>query len=194
VNILILGPQGSGKGTQAKRIAAEYGIAHVSSGDLFRAAIAEGTPLGREVEPILASGALVPDGLTIALIRERLAQSDARSGFVLDGYPRTLPQAEALDELLGELGRPLSVVLELQVPDEICVERMLKRAADEGRPDDTPEAIQRRLEIYHRDTAPLVDHYLATGKVVGIHGDRPVDEVYAEIQEALEQVEGEEAA
>jgi adenylate kinase len=188
VNILILGPQGSGKGTQAKRVAAEYGVAHVSSGDLFRAAIAAGTPLGRQVEPILASGALVPDELTIGLIRERLAQADARDGFILDGFPRTLPQAEALDGLLGALGRPLSVVLELQVPDEVCVERMLKRAAEEGRPDDTPEAIRRRLEIYHRDTAPLVDHYLATGKVVGIHGEGSVDQVYAEIQDALEQV------
>jgi adenylate kinase len=188
LNILILGPQGSGKGTQAKRIAAEYGLAHIASGDMFRAAIAAGTPLGREVEPILASGALVPDGLTIALIRERLGQGDAREGFVLDGFPRTLPQAEALDELLAELERPLSVVLELQVPDGVCVERMLKRAQEEGRPDDTPEAIARRLEIYHRDTAPLVDHYLASGKVVGIHGDRPPDDVYAEIQDALEQV------
>jgi adenylate kinase len=183
-----LGPQGSGKGTQAKRIAREYGVAHVASGDLFRKAIADGTALGREVEPILASGALVPDDLTIALIRERLAQPDAKEGFILDGYPRTMPQAEALDELLADLGRPLSIVLELQVSDEVCIQRMLKRAQEEGRPDDTPEAIARRLEIYHRDTAPLVEHYLATGKVVGIHGDRSVDEVYAEIQDALEQV------
>jgi adenylate kinase len=188
LNILLLGPQGSGKGTQAKRIAAEYGLAHVASGDMFRAAIAARTPLGLEVEPILASGALVPDELTIALIRERLALPDASEGFVLDGYPRTLPQAQALDELLSDLGRPLSVVLELQVPDEVCKQRMLKRAAEEGRPDDTPEAIERRLEIYHRDTAPLVGHYLATGKVVGVHGDRTPDEVYAEIQDALERV------
>jgi adenylate kinase len=188
LNVLLLGPQGSGKGTQAKRIASEYGLAHVASGDMFRAAIEAKTPLGRRVEPILASGALVPDELTIALIRERLAQPDAGDGFVLDGYPRTLPQAEALDELLAELGRPLSIVLELQVPDEICVQRMLKRAEEEGRPDDTPEAIARRLEIYHRDTAPLVDHYLGTGKVVGIHGEGTVDDVYAEIQDALEQV------
>jgi adenylate kinase len=155
---------------------------------MFRAAIAARTPLGKQVESIVASGALVPDEVTIALIRDRLAHADAREGFILDGYPRTMPQAEALDELLTELGRPIAVVLELQVPDTVAVARMLKRAQEEGRADDTPEAIARRLEIYHRDTAPLVEYYLATGKVVGIHGDRSVDEVYAEIQDALEQV------
>jgi adenylate kinase len=189
VNVLLLGPQGSGKGTQAKRIAAEYGLAHVATGDMFRAAIAAGTDLGRRVEPILAAGQLVPDELTIELIRERLAQPDAQAGFVLDGFPRNLVQAEALDELLAELGRPLDVVLELQVPDEVCRERMLKRAEEEGRADDTLEVIDRRLEIYHRETAPLVEHYLATGNVVGIHGDASIDEVYAEIQDAFQRVE-----
>ena len=191
LNILILGPQGSGKGTQAKRIASEYGLAHVATGDLFRAAIADQTALGRRVEPILASGELVPDELTIELMRERLSQPDAEQGFVLDGFPRNLAQAEALDALLGELGRPLSIVLDLEVPDAICRERMLKRAADEARPDDTPEVIDRRLEIYHRETAPLVDHYLVGGRVVGIHGERAVGEVYAEIQTALERVASE---
>jgi len=188
VNVLILGPQGSGKGTQAKRIAAEYDIPHVATGDIFREAIASRTPLGREVEPILASGQLVPDELTVSLIRERLAEDDARNGFVLDGFPRNAAQAEALDELLAEIGRPLDIVLELQVPDEVCIERLLKRAEEEGRADDTPEVIEQRLEIYHRETAPLVEHYLATGKVVGIHGEGSVDEVWAEIQDALEQV------
>jgi adenylate kinase len=188
LNALILGPQGSGKGTQAKRIAAEYDIPHVATGDIFREAIASWTPLGREVEPILASGQLVPDELTVSLIRERLAEDDARNGFVLDGFPRNAAQAEALDELLAEIGRPLDIVLELQVPDEVCIERLLKRAEEEGRADDTPEVIEQRLEIYHRETAPLVEHYLATGKVVGIHGEGSVDEVWAEIQDALEQV------
>jgi adenylate kinase len=141
------------------------------------------------VEPILASGRLVPDELTVSLIRERLAEEDAGDGFVLDGFPRNAAQADALDALLVEIGRPLDIVLELQVPDEICVERLLKRAEEEGRADDTPEVIGRRLEIYHRETSPLVEHYLATGKVVGIHGSGTVDEVWAEIQDALEQVE-----
>ncbi|MER3408795.1 MAG: adenylate kinase [Thermoleophilia bacterium] len=188
MNVLILGPQGSGKGTQARRIAAEYGIPHIATGDMFREAVSRRSPLGLRVEPILASGGLVPDELTIALMRERLSQDDASGGFVLDGFPRTLAQAEALDELLEEMGRPLDVVLELQVPDEVCVERMLKRARAEGRPDDTPEAIRRRLEIYHRETEPLVAHYLPTGKVVGIRGDRSIEEVWRDIQAALERV------
>jgi adenylate kinase len=188
MNILLLGPQGSGKGTQAKRIAGDYGLAHIATGDMFREAIANRTPLGREIEPIYNTGGLVPDETTIALIRERLAQPDAQAGFVLDGFPRNIEQAEALDELLEELGRPLDIVLELQVPVEVCRERLLNRAREEGRSDDTAEAIERRLKIYFEKTAPLVDHYLATGKVVGIHGDRSVGEVYKEIQDALDQV------
>ncbi|HEU0303283.1 MAG TPA: adenylate kinase [Gaiellaceae bacterium] len=188
MNVLILGPQGSGKGTQAARIASEYGIPHVATGDMFRAAIAAGTPLGREVEPILGSGALVPDELTIRLIRERLSQDDAQAGFVLDGFPRNAAQAEALDELLDELERPLDVVLELQVPDEVCIERLVKRAEEDGRTDDTPEVIAKRLGIFHAETEPLIGYYLPRGIVVGIHGDRTRDEVWTEIVEALERV------
>jgi len=189
VNILLLGPQGSGKGTQAKRISEEYGIPQIATGEMFRAAIAAGTKLGRRVEPILARGDLVPDELTIALIRERLAQPDTQKGFVLDGFPRNLAQAEALDELLEELDRPLSVVFEFLISDEECIRRLMKRAELEGRADDTPETIAKRLRIYHEQTEPLIQHYLATGKVVGIHADRPEDEVFAEIQEALERVQ-----
>ncbi len=129
LNVLILGPQGSGKGTQAARIASEYGIPHIATGDMFRSAIAAGTPLGKEVEPILASGALVPDELTIRLIRDRLSEEDAQDGFVLDGFPRNTTQAEALGELLEELGRPLDLVLDLQIPDDVCM-----RAARRGEP------------------------------------------------------------
>jgi adenylate kinase len=187
LNVLLFGPQGSGKGTQAKRIASEYGVPHVSTGDMFRAAIAKQTPLGQEVGPILASGELVPDDLTVGLIRERLAEPDAERGFVLDGFPRNLSQAEALDGLLGELGRPLTAVLEFLIPDGVAVERLLGRAAEEGRVDDTPEAIARRLAIYHGETQPLSDYYAATGKLVGIHAGGTVEEVWAEIQGALDQ-------
>jgi adenylate kinase len=188
VNILLLGPQGSGKGTQAKRISGEYGLAHVATGDMLRAAIAAGTPLGRRVQPIVDAGELVPDDLMIELIRERLGEEDAQEGFILDGFPRTMVQAEALDTLLKDLGRDLGVVFELQIPDEVCVGRLLKRAAEEGRVDDTPEAIATRLERYHEETEPLIEHYRATGNLVGIHADRPINDVFAEIQRTLEQV------
>ena len=188
VKILLLGPQGSGKGTQAKRISAEYGIPHIATGDMLRAAIASGTPLGQQVRPILEKGELVPDELMIELIRERLEEPDAADGFVLDGFPRTTPQAEALDAMLREIGRELTVVFALQVSDEICIERLLRRAREEQRPDDTPEAIRTRLELYHRETEPLIEHYRTLGVLVPIHADGTPNEVFAEIQAALEQV------
>lgn len=188
MNVLLLGPQGSGKGTQAKRISAEYGIPHIATGDMLRTAIAAETPLGQRVKPILESGQLVPDELMIDLIRERLDEADAAEGFVLDGFPRTTPQADALDAMLREISRELTVVFALQVSDEICIERLLKRAQEEGRPDDTPEAIRTRLELYHRETEPLVEHYRTQGNLVPIHADGTPNEVFAEIQAALEQV------
>jgi adenylate kinase len=187
VNVLLLGPQGSGKGTQAKRIAAEYGIPHIATGDMLRAAIGAGSDLGRRVQTIVESGRLVPDDLMIDLIRDRLAEPDAQEGFVLDGFPRTLAQAEALDELLAEIGRSLSIVFGFQLDDATGMQRMLRRAEIEGRTDDTPEVIAQRLELYHRETEPLIEHYRMQGNLVGIHAERTVDEVFAEIQEALEQ-------
>ncbi|HZE28761.1 MAG TPA: adenylate kinase [Gaiellaceae bacterium] len=187
-DILLLGPQGAGKGTQGKLIAAEYGIPHVATGDMLRAAIAADTELGRRVKPIYDAGQLVPDDLMIALIRDRLGEEDAREGFVLDGFPRTMPQAEALEEMLREIGRDLDVVFEFQLDDAVGVERMLRRAAEEGRTDDTPEAIDERLRLYHAETEPLIEYYRARGNLVGIHADRPVQEVFREIQQALEQV------
>jgi adenylate kinase len=188
VNLLVLGPQGAGKGTQAKRIAAEYSIPHISTGDMFRAAIAAGTELGKQVEPLLAGGKLVPDEITIALIRQRLAEPDAREGFVLDGYPRNLAQAEALDEMLGEIGRGLDAILFFDLPDEVATERMLKRGAEENRPDDTPEVIAERLRTYHEQTEPIVEHYRVTGRLVPLHAERSIGEVWSEISDALEQV------
>ncbi len=184
-NVLLLGIQGSGKGTQAKRIAAEYDSPHVATGDILRKAIAEGTRLGKEVEDILASGNLVPDATMIDLIRARLADSD---GFVLDGFPRTMAQAEALDDMLAEIGRPLDVVFVLQVPDDVARKRLEKRALEEGRADDTPTAIDKRIETYHRETEPIVEHYRARGSLVPIPGTGTVDEVFRQIQDALEQV------
>jgi adenylate kinase len=188
MNVLLLGPQGSGKGTQAKRISAEYGIPHIATGDMLREAMAAATPLGLQVKPIYDAGQLVPDDLMIGLIRERLDGEDARQGFVLDGFPRTTTQADALDAMLREIGRELTVVFELQISDGVCIDRLAKRAVEENRPDDTPEAIRTRLELYHRETEPLVEHYRAQGILVGIHADATVNEVFAEIQAALEQV------
>jgi len=187
VNILILGPQGSGKGTQAQRIAASYGLAHIATGDMLRQAIAAQTEFGRRVKPIYEAGQLVPDDLMIGLIRERLEQEDVEDGFILDGFPRTMAQAEALDAMLREIDRAITVVLQLDVPEDVCVERLSKRAEEEGRVDDTPEAIRTRLSLYRRETEPVIEHYRAQGNLVVIHGDRPVDEVFAEIQQALEQ-------
>ena len=187
-NILLLGPQGAGKGTQGRLIASEYAIPHVATGDMLRAAMADGSELGRQVRPIYDSGRLVPDDLMVALIRERLTGEDAREGFVLDGFPRTMAQADALEEMLREIGRDLDVVFEFQIPDEVGRERMLKRAAEEGRTDDTPEAIDERLRLYHEETKPLIEYYRTRGNLVGVHGDRPVNQVFAEIQQTLEQV------
>jgi adenylate kinase len=188
LNVLLLGPQGSGKGTQANRIAAEYAIPHIASGEILRAEMQAGTDLGRRVQDVVDRGDLVSDDLMIELIKTRLGQADTDAGFVLDGFPRTTVQAEALDEMFGDIGRSFSVVFALQIPDEVAFERLRRRAEIEGRADDTDEAIQRRLETYHRETAPLVEYYRVRGNLVPVHGDRSENEVFAEIQSALQQV------
>ena len=187
MRILLLGPQGSGKGTQAQRISAAFGLPHIASGDMLREAMAAGTPLGRKVKPIYDAGELVSDDLMIDLFRERLSQPDAESGFALDGFPRTLAQAEALDDMLLEIDSPLDVVFDLQIDEPTTVERLLGRARDEGRSDDTPDAIAKRLELFREATLPVVEHYRTQGKVVGIHAAGTVNEVFNEIQETLEQ-------
>jgi adenylate kinase len=189
VNLLLLGPQGAGKGTQAALVADEYELAHVSTGEMLREAIAAGDELGRRVQPIVEAGHLVPDDLMVDLIRDRLRRPDAQRGFVLDGFPRTLPQAEALDTMLRELGRDLDLVLELQVPETVAIRRLLERARVEGRADDTPDGIRTRLALYRRNTEPVAEHYRARGILVGIHGDREVPQVFAEVQQAIERAE-----
>jgi adenylate kinase len=188
VRILLLGPQGSGKGTQAQRISSTYGVPHIATGDMLRAAMAAGTELGSRIKPIYDAGELVPDDLMIELIRERLSQPDAEQGFVLDGFPRTLEQADALDDMLLEIGSPLDVVFDLQIDEPTTVVRLLGRAHEEGRSDDTPEAIAKRLELFRDATTPVIEHYRAQGKVVGVHAAGTVNHVFNEIQEALEQV------
>jgi adenylate kinase len=188
LNVLLLGPQGAGKGTQAARISREYGIPHVASGEILRAEMQAGTELGQRIKDVYDRGDLVSDDLMIDLVRTRLAQPDTDAGFVLDGFPRTTAQSEALDTMFGEIGRSLSVVFALQIPDKVAFERLRRRAEIEGRADDTDEAIQRRLDTYHRETEPLIEYYRVRGNLVPIHGDRSENEVFAEIQQALEQV------
>jgi adenylate kinase len=187
LNILLLGPQGAGKGTQGTLISEEHGIPHIATGDMLRTAMADGSRLGQAVKPIYDAGKLVPDDLMIDLIRERLNQADTRNGFVLDGFPRTAVQAEALDDMLEQIERPLNVVLEFQLPEEVSLGRLRRRAGEESRVDDTEEAIRTRLRLYHEETEPLIEHYRTRGILVGIPADRSVEEVFAEIQKALEQ-------
>ena len=189
MNLLLLGPQGSGKGTQAKLISEAFDVPHVSTGEMLREAIVRGDDLGRRVQPIVDAGQLVPDELMVELIRERLGRADARNGVVLDGFPRTLPQAEELDRVLRELGHELDLALELQVPEAVSVARLVERAGAEGRADDTPEAIRTRLALHNRNAEALSEYYRARGILVGIHGNRAVPEVFAEIQQAIERAE-----
>ena len=159
MRLIILGPPGAGKGTQAARIADHHGIPAISTGDIFRANIKNETPLGLQVKEILASGGYVSDDVTNAIVEDRLAQDDCSGGFLLDGYPRTLAQVDALDDMLAARGASLDHVLELTVDDDAVVARLLKRAESEGRADDTEEVIRERMAIYHRETRPLSDTY-----------------------------------
>ena len=188
LNVLLLGPQGAGKGTQAKRIAVEYGIPHIASGEILRAEMAAGTELGQRVQEVYDRGDLVSDDLMIELIRNRLEQPDTEAGFILDGFPRTTVQAEALDSMFSDIGRNFNVAFALQIPDEVAFERLRRRAEVEGRADDTDEAIKRRLDNYHRETEPLIEHYRAQGYLVTIHADGTPNQVFAEIQAGLEQL------
>jgi adenylate kinase len=184
--VVLLGPPGSGKGTQSALLAKSLGIAHISTGDMFRAAVQEGRELGERVKAILDAGHLVPDPLVIEIIRDRLQASDCRSGFVLDGYPRTVDQAKALTDLLEELQTPLTHVLELKVPQEILVQRVLARASGgSGRSDDNEEVFRNRLKVYEAQTKPVSEYYGRGGQIVEIDGLGSIAEVQARLLRAI---------
>ncbi|MGQ9779025.1 MAG: adenylate kinase [Bacillota bacterium] len=212
MNLILLGPPGAGKGTQAKLISARHGIPHISTGDIFRAAIAEGTPLGRQAREFLDRGALVPDEIVIGIVTERLGAEDCRPGFLLDGFPRTLPQAEALDRYLAATGRTLTAVLALEVGEEVLIRRLGGRRVcracgapyhietnpprEEGRcdrcggelyqrDDDRPATVRERLRVYEAQTRPLLDYYEERGLLKRIQADGGIEEVDAAIERAL---------
>ena len=184
--LLIVGPQGSGKGTQGVRIASAFGIPVVSTGDIFRANIKSGSELGLQVTAILDAGDLVPDELTSAIVRDRLSQDDAASGFLLDGYPRNTQQVGHLDEFLSGRGEALDAVILLDVPREESIARLALRATEQGRADDTPEAIARRLDIYENETAPILSTYSPRGIVDTIDGVGSLNEITERIFGALD--------
>ena len=183
--LLIIGPQGSGKGTQGQRIAEAFRIPAVSTGDVFRANVKEGTPLGLQVKAIIDAGDLVPDELTGAIVRDRLAQDDAAAGFLLDGYPRNLGQVGDLDAFLDERDEPLTGVIELSVPRDESIRRIALRATEQGRTDDNDESIAKRLAIYESETAPILEVYRERGVAFEIDGIGTLDEVFERIITAL---------
>ncbi len=190
VDVVFFGPPGSGKGTQATRLASTLGIPQISTGDLLRENVARGTELGKIAKPVMESGALVSDDLVIRMLKERLEQPDAAAGALFDGFPRTVPQAEALEHLLQEEGRSLTAVLFIDVPDAPIVERLVKRAAREGRADDTPETVAARLRIYREKTAPLANLYRDRGVFRRIDGNRPVEAVATDVLAAVKNASG----
>ena len=190
---IFLGPPGSGKGTQAKLLGQRIAVPAISTGDMLREAVRLETPLGRRAKSIMEAGDLVPDDVVIGLIRERIAIPDTRGGFLLDGFPRTIEQAVALDRLLEGNGETLDAVINLLVPEGVLVRRMVGRAALEGRADDRPETVRERLRVYREKTAPLVDHYGARGVRIDVDGSGSIEEVSGRIDRAAAAKAGERA-
>jgi adenylate kinase len=191
MRLILLGPPGAGKGTQAQRLVDQHGIVQLSTGDMLRAAARAGTPIGLQAKDIMARGDLVPDDLVIAIVAQRIEQPDARKGFILDGFPRTVPQAEALDRMLAEKGRKLDAVVELKVDEGRLlkrIERRVRETMERGeavRADDNPEALKKRIDTYRAQTAPLINYYERIGLLKSIDGMAPIPEVAAAIDRIL---------
>jgi adenylate kinase len=185
MRLVLLGPPGSGKGTQAARLKVELGVPHISTGDMLRAAVAAGTPQGLKAKEVMNAGKLVSDDILLGMLEERLSQDDVRNGFILDGYPRNLAQADALDHLLAKIGQPLDAVVKLDVPNEVIIGRCEIRFKAEHRHDDDPEVVRDRLQIYAEQTAPVADFFARRGKLQVVDGVGELDEVTARIKRAL---------
>lgn len=181
------GPQGVGKGTQAAILSQRYGIPHISTGDIFRYNLKNKTPLGIEAQAYIDKGELVPDSLTNEIVKDRLAMDDAKNGWILDGYPRNASQVEALDEILSQLDIKLDCAVALDAERDVLLERMKKRAEEEGRSDDTPEAIAKRLDVYEKETAPLLEKYEQRGQLARLDGTGEVEAVTESIVKALDE-------
>ena len=186
--VILLGPPGAGKGTQASRIAERLGIPAISTGDIFRANMVEGTEIGKQAQAYMDRGEFVPDSVTNAMVKARLAAPDAADGFLLDGYPRSLEQAHVLRDMLLDLGKSIDVVLEIQVDEDEVVERMLKRAQEQHRTDDTEPVMRHRLEVYHQQTLPVATYYVDQDLLEVVDGSGTIDEVTARIYAILDSV------
>ncbi|HRQ65348.1 MAG TPA: adenylate kinase [Xanthomonadaceae bacterium] len=178
MRLVLLGAPGSGKGTQAARLKEALGVPHISTGEMLRAAVAAGTPIGVKVKEVMAAGQLVSDELILGMLEERLGQGDVKDGFILDGYPRNLVQCEALEALLARLQQPVDMALLLEVPTELLVERLAGRAAQEGRTDDNPESVRQRLRVYDDQTAPVIEHFHGRGRLLAVNGVGSMDQVF----------------
>jgi len=215
MNLILLGPPGGGKGTQAKRIVEKYGIPQISTGDMFREAVAKGTELGKKAKEYMDRGELVPDDIVIGIVKERLSQPDCEKGFILDGFPRTLKQAEALDEILEEMNKKIDAVININVPDEEIIKRIVYRRTCKNcgavynliysppkednkcdkcggelyqRDDDKEETVRERLRVYKEQTQPLIDYYKKKGILYEVDGTKSIDEVWKQIESILEKI------
>ena len=185
MRLVLLGPPGSGKGTQAARLNDYLQVPHISTGDLLRAEVAAGSPLGMQAKEVMARGDFVSDEILLGMLEDRLARSDTANGFILDGYPRNQVQADALGALLKKIGQPMDYAVQLEVPTDLLVDRIAGRAAAEGRADDTPEVVRNRLEKYTSQTAPVIDYYRQHGQLTVVNGVGSLDEVFSRMVEAL---------
>ena len=191
MRLVLLGAPGSGKGTQATRLKETLGVPHISTGDMLRAAVKAGTPVGLQAKAVMDAGQLVSDDILLGIIKERLAEPDAAAGFILDGYPRNVAQAQALGQLLSELGQPFDAAVQLEVPYELIVDRIAGRAAAEAastgkvRADDSPDVVRKRLQVYDEQTAPVIGYYQARGELTIVDGVGELDDVTARVLAAI---------